>query len=315
MSRLLLLSLLFFPLATLAQDGVVSFAETDQSEYAYGEPIELRYTITNESDEALTLIASSGSCQVGFTFGSFFTPGERGGCTLIEVHLDFAPHSSRTWVWQIVPNEHGVPGVSGEQTITAYFDGAFGNEGPFPATTTLTAPQYIGGRLSLRLADGFAIDDVQDVIDALNAVIIEESSPFYIWEIEGTTLSDAITTYASDPRFQSIEIHRPIDFSNVIYTDEEEGVPPPTDPALTAAHPNPFAASTSFALTVPTSGATRIEVFDVLGRRVAVLHDGPLAAGPEHRFTFHAATLPSGLYVVRASGEGFTQTRRVTLSR
>ena len=314
MSRLLLLSLLFFPLATLAQDGVVSSAETDRAEYAYGETIELRYTITNESDTALTLVASSGSCQVGFTFGSFFTPGEGGGCTLIEVHLDFAPHSSRTWVWQIVPNEHGVPGVSGEQTITAYFDGAFGNVGSFPATTTLTAPQYLGGRLSLRLADGLTLDDVQDVIDALNAVIIE-GPPFYLWEIEGTTLSDAIAAYASDPRFQYIEIRRPIDFSNVIYTDDEEGVPPPTDPALTAAHPNPFAASTSFALTVPTSGATRVEVFDVLCRRVAVLHDGPLAAGPEHHFTLHAAALPSGLYVVRASGEGFTQTRRVTLSR
>ncbi len=55
-------------------------------------------------------------------------------------------------------------------------------------------------------------------------------------------------------------------------------------------------------------------MFDLLGRRVAVLHDGPLTAA-EHTFAFHASTLPAGVYVVRATGEGFAETRRVTLTR
>jgi hypothetical protein len=317
MPKLLPLAFLLLAPAALAQSGIVSAADTDQAEYAYGEAVELRYTISNESDDSVTLVASSGSCQVGFTFGTFSTPGESGGCTLDEVHLDFAPQSTRTWVWQIVPNEHGVPEVSGEQTITTYFDGAFGIEGSFPATATLTAPRYVGGRVILRLAEGVVVEDVQGVADTLNAEVIEEwdHTQTYLWEIEGTTLDDAIAAYGSDPRFQYMQVYRHIDFSNVLYTDDEDGAAPPSTPALTAAHPNPFAASTSFAVTVPESGPARVEVFDVLGRRVAVLHDGPLAAGPEHHFTFHAAGLPSGLYVVRASGEGFTSARRVTLSR
>jgi hypothetical protein len=312
MSRLLLLSLLLLAPAALAQDGVVSFAETNRAEYAYGETIELRYTITNESSESITL-SSSTNCAIGFTFGSFTAPGN-GGCPAIEVHFDFAPGSSWMWAWQIIPNEHGVPEHSGEQVISAHFD-----DDDFIAETSIIAPQYLGGRISFGLADGFTLDDVQGVADTLNAILIYQhdagGNPGGWWETSGITLQEAVETYAEDSRFRWFTITREI-FPEASYTtDGEDGAPPPSSPVLTAAHPNPFAASTSFALTVPESGPTRVEVFDVLGRRVAVLHDGPLAAGPEHRFTFHAATLPSGLYVVRASGEGFTQTRRVTLSR
>lgn len=122
-----------------------------------------------------------------------------------------------------------------------------------------------------------------------------------------------VATYVSDPRFRIFEVHRDLYYADIL-TGDEDTTPTASDLALSA-YPNPFAASTSFALTVPASGPTRVEVFDLLGRRVAVLHDGPLASGAEHHFTFHAADLPAGLYVVRATGEGFTETRRVTLAR
>lgn len=311
MSRLLLLSLLLVP-AALAQDGAVPSVETDQSEYAYGETIELRYTIANESDEAFTLTSPSGSCTAGFTFGSLVSPGESGGCTADEVSIEFPPNSSRTWVWQIVPNEHGVPEASGEQSITAYF-GVY-IEPRFVAETSISAPRYLGGRLSLRLSDGFTLDDVQDVMEMLNAIVVEGGGLYYTWEIEGVTLADAVDRYADDERFAAFSISRFVDYSAIILTDDEADAVPLTF-VLTTAHPNPFVASTSFTLTAPASGPARIEVFDLLGRRVAVLHDGPLTAGAEHHFTFHAASLPSGLYVVRATGDGFTETRRVTLAR
>ena len=52
-----------------------------------------------------------------------------------------------------------------------------------------------------------------------------------------------------------------------------------------------------FALAGPAE--VRIEVHDVLGRRVAVLADGAYAAGT-YRVRFEAGHLPSGLYLVRA---------------
>ena len=85
--------------------------------------------------------------------------------------------------------------------------------------------------------------------------------------------------------------------------------------ALSPAYPNPFAAATSFTLRVDTPQTVRVETFDLLGRRVAVLHDGSVAADTPLRLTFDAAGLPAGLYVVRATGETFQTTRRVTLTR
>ena len=57
-----------------------------------------------------------------------------------------------------------------------------------------------------------------------------------------------------------------------------------------------------------------MEVYDVLGRRVAVLHDGVLGAGP-HALAFEASAFPAGLYIVRATAGVSVATQRVTLTR
>ena len=49
-----------------------------------------------------------------------------------------------------------------------------------------------------------------------------------------------------------------------------------------------------------------------LGRSVARLHDGPLAAGP-HTFALDAGRLPAGVYIVRAVTPGGNVARRLTL--
>jgi len=312
MPRLLLLAVLLLASNALAQSGAVPSMEADQSDYAYGETIELRYSITNEGDEPFMLFGASVGCQAEFVFDSFDSKGTT-PCTADERPYTFAPGETGTWIWQVRPGSLGLPESDGAQTVTGYW-GYGGGPNTLPATATFEAPQYLGGRIIYLLASGVTLDEVQDVIDALNAVDIEDGSGGMIWEISGTTLDDAVAEYGDDPRFAFFEPYRLITYTSVVFTDDEDGASPIV-PALTSAHPNPFVASTSFALTVPESGPARVEVFDMLGRRIAVLHDGPLAAGPEHRFTFYAAGLPSGLYVVRASGEGFTQTRRVTLNR
>ena len=48
---------------------------------------------------------------------------------------------------------------------------------------------------------------------------------------------------------------------------------------LDLAGPNPFTASTALALRVDRTQTVRVEVLDLLGRSVAVLHDGPVASG------------------------------------
>lgn len=84
--------------------------------------------------------------------------------------------------------------------------------------------------------------------------------------------------------------------------------------------PNPTAGLALVRVSVaePAQTAT-VAVYDALGRRVSVLHDGALAAG-SHRLAFDASSLPAGVYVVHirvatAEGGTWTDVRRVTVAR
>jgi hypothetical protein len=100
-----------------------------------------------------------------------------------------------------------------------------------------------------------------------------------------------------------------LDFS-ILTPSNEPGAAGPARGALDVA-PNPFRDGATLALTLDRAQAVTVDVLDVLGRRVALLHDGPLAAGAAHRFRLEGAALPAGLYLVRATGEGWAAARRV----
>ena len=97
----------------------------------------------------------------------------------------------------------------------------------------------------------------------------------------------------------------------------EDGASADAGLTLSAAYPNPFSADRAATLTLRVDRAQRVAVtlYDVLGRTVRTLHDGPLAADVDHRFVIEAGDLPSGLYVYRVSGAGFTEARMLTLVR
>jgi hypothetical protein len=83
--------------------------------------------------------------------------------------------------------------------------------------------------------------------------------------------------------------------------------------ALSAAYPNPFNPQTSFSLAVAQTQEVSVEVYNVLGRRVDVLHQGMMEAKQARSFVWEASSHPSGLYFIRVVGEQFVETRRVTL--
>ena len=96
--------------------------------------------------------------------------------------------------------------------------------------------------------------------------------------------------------------------------DDEDGPAAPLAFALEAAYPNPFADRATIAYALPSPSDVRLEVFDLLGRRVAVLVDGPQPAG-RHRATLRSDGLGAGTYILRLAAAGATATHRVTLLR
>ncbi len=79
--------------------------------------------------------------------------------------------------------------------------------------------------------------------------------------------------------------------------------------------PNPVRVRTTVSLRVRAEQAVIVSLYDVLGRRVRTVHDGPMAPGREHTFRVDASGLSSGLYFLRADGEQFQRTRRLTVVR
>ncbi len=79
------------------------------------------------------------------------------------------------------------------------------------------------------------------------------------------------------------------------------------------AYPNPFNPQTTITIGLPASSHVRISVHDMLGRQVALLHNGELPAGITHTFTFNGAELASGAYLLRVAGDDFMESRRITL--
>jgi len=88
-----------------------------------------------------------------------------------------------------------------------------------------------------------------------------------------------------------------------------------TDFRLSSPRPNPFTTLTRLELTVDAPTDLTVAVYDALGRRVALIHEGAVRAGT-YSLRVTAADLPAGLYLVRASdGRGQTATRSVALVR
>ncbi len=84
--------------------------------------------------------------------------------------------------------------------------------------------------------------------------------------------------------------------------------------ALSTPYPNPARHRAHLALSLDAPQHATVEVLDLLGRRIAVLHEGTAPAG-ETALELNAAALPSGVYVVRAAGESFSESRYVTVMR
>ncbi|RMH68313.1 MAG: T9SS C-terminal target domain-containing protein [Bacteroidetes bacterium] len=110
--------------------------------------------------------------------------------------------------------------------------------------------------------------------------------------------SAAQTARRFDSREHPTEAQRPL--LRVYYTQATAVEAPavPTGIRLLPAYPNPFREATTIVYEVGEPGHVTLEVFDVLGRRVARLVDGPRAPG-RHRAMFVAPDRAGGLYVYR----------------
>jgi hypothetical protein len=98
---------------------------------------------------------------------------------------------------------------------------------------------------------------------------------------------------------------------------DEEAARVPADFFLEQNYPNPFNAGTVLSYTIPAPGHAHLEVFDILGRKVATLVDGVQLAG---RYTINwdgsdrnGRPVSTGIYMARLQAGTQSQVRKMVV--
>ncbi len=165
------------------------------------------------------------------------------------------------------------------------------------------------------------------VIEQLNGNLGEAISSYqsavyqYVWNaVIGDDQHDAVIRFHTSGGSVDFRLsnRNPLDLETAqSFIWWESVAPAPAPPArftLARNYPNPFNPATTIEFTLASPLTIRLEVFNLLGERVALLAEGMHAAGA-HRITFDAGELPSGTYLYRLSSDNFAVSRKLLLLR
>jgi hypothetical protein len=151
-------------------------------------------------------------------------------------------------------------------------------------------------------ADGGPPQEWQAVrfVDGQGTTEVEQSYQFQITDLEPGRHSFRLKQIDYDGTFE--------------YSPEVEVVVEMAERfVMEAAYPNPFNPEATFRFAVSRAQTVDVSLYDLLGRRVEVLWRGEAEAGRMEAVRIDGSGLPSGVYLVRAVGEGFVETQRVSL--
>jgi hypothetical protein len=176
-------------------------------------------------------------------------------------------------------------------------------------------PYFVGNYDSLHtykitLMDNYALLKgsfkiyLMDISNPESPALISTHTPSNGWSAEEVTVNG---DYIYDPAYNVFQILR--------FTPtgiEEVGTLNPGSFSLPQNYPNPFNASTTISYSLPQPANIRIEIYDILGRRVETLFSGPQVAG-EHTINWRPGDISSGIYYYRIGSDYFNQSRSCLL--
>jgi len=97
-------------------------------------------------------------------------------------------------------------------------------------------------------------------------------------------------------------------------TGVKSNSPVPTSYSLSQNYPNPFNPSTQIRFTIPEKTNVKLEVYNLIGQKVADLVNSELSAG-EYSITFNASGLSSGIYLYRLQAGNFSSVKKMILMK
>jgi|AntRauTorckE6833_2_1112554.scaffolds.fasta_scaffold00035_64 glycosidase len=127
------------------------------------------------------------------------------------------------------------------------------------------------------------------------------------------TISDAEQQVSLGPGVFEIFTTKEFDSpEDDLVTSKEEGAGGPSSYKLGQNYPNPFNPTTTISYEIAEAGMVELEVFDMLGRKVAEVVNQRQSSG-NYTVNFDASNLSSGLYIYRLRANGKVMTKKMTL--
>ncbi len=148
--------------------------------------------------------------------------------------------------------------------------------------------------------------------NAFHGIIYRTSDGGDSWQKEGQM--NNLRLYAVSAYGESVQVGSDSGYIFSIPTVigiQISGTEIPSGYHLDQNYPNPFNPSTSITFSLPQGSETRLEVFDIAGRK-EVLFSGFLRAG-RYTYDFHSNDLASGIYFYRLVTDKFTETKKMML--
>jgi len=153
------------------------------------------------------------------------------------------------------------------------------------------------------LAAGHILLYLLDISNPLNMVILDKVSDYYFYDV---AVDSGLVYTAGSTLFKVYSI------SSTGIEEDQDRIPISAD--IPQNYPNPFNPFTSIRYSLPERSDVRIEVYNILGQRVAILYDGNQQAG-FHAVIWDADDLPSGVYFANLQCSGQSQTIKMLLSK
>jgi regulation of enolase protein 1 (concanavalin A-like superfamily) len=125
---------------------------------------------------------------------------------------------------------------------------------------------------------------------------------------DGSHSIDEIATFSGDVIIESVHV---VNQSGDVTVEETVEI---ANFEVKVTGPNPFNPSTQLNIVVPEAGFVSVNVYNILGQKVATLVDGYMdASSAGHMVNFNASHLASGVYLVRAVTANDVATQKLML--
>ncbi len=128
-----------------------------------------------------------------------------------------------------------------------------------------------------------------------------EDTTIYYWQVRAVGSDDWGPVFA----LQYVDVPHPHEEQQLV--DDES-----LTFRLSENYPNPFNPTTDIPFALPTATHVKLEVFNILGQRVATVIDAQLPAG-RHSGSWDASAQASGVYLYRLEAGEFTETKKMLL--